>query len=148
MTRYLGAIIILDTRSDLRQTTNTMTNTAARTAPEQTTYMIARAALDSAYAEIARLAPMPGPDADEPAVDAWLDASEEVRAGLGVDGLEAALASAEDALLAWSFAVARREAGRSKRKLALVAEIERGVGEARHLRSRVKAIDLALRLAV
>ena len=51
MTRYLGAIIILDTRSDLRQTTNTMTNTAARTArtaPEQTSYMIARAALDSA----------------------------------------------------------------------------------------------------
>ena len=126
-----------------------MTNTtAAALAPAQLTYMIARAALDSAYAEIARLAPMPGPDADEPAVDAWLDASEEVRASLGVVGLEAALASAEDALLAWSFAVARREAGRSKRKLALVAEIERGVGEARHLRSRVKAIDLALRLAV
>ena len=65
----------------------------------------------------------------------------------GVDVLHAAaLASAEDALLAWSFAVARREAGRSRAKLALVAEIERGVGEAKHLRSRVKAIDLALRL--
>lgn len=125
-----------------------MTNAAARTAPEQISYMIARAALDSAYAEIARLAPMPGPDADEPAVDAWLDASEEVRAGLGVDGLEAALASAEDALLAWSFAVARREAGRSKRKLALIAEVEAGMSNPLHLVARGKAIDLALRLAV
>lgn len=126
-----------------------MTNTAAATlAPAQLTYMIARAALDSAYAEIARLAPMPGEGADETAVDAWLDASEEVRASLGVDGLEAELASAEDALLAWSFAVARRTAGRSRAKLTLVAQIERGVGEAQHLRTRIKAIDLALRLSV
>lgn len=123
-----------------------MTNTATPTAPEQTVYMITRAALDAAYAEVARLAPVPGEGAPEEAVEAWLDASEEVRSALGVDGLEAALAAAEDALLAWSFAVARREAGRSRVKLALIAEVERGVGEARHLRTRAKAIDLALRL--
>ena len=52
-----------------------------------------------------------------------------------------------DALLAWSFAVARREAGHSRGKLALIAEVERGVGEARHLRSRIRAIALALRLS-
>ena len=119
----------------------------ATTSPAQTVYMIARAALDSAYAEIARLAPMPGEGAGESTVDAWLDASEAARSDLGVDGLEAAVAAAEDALLTWSFAVARREAGRSRVKLALIAEIERGVGEARHLRSRIKAIDLALRLS-
>lgn len=125
-----------------------MTNTAAATlAPAQLTYMIARATVDAAYAEIARRAPMPGPGAPDEAVEAWLDASEAVCAELAVDAAEAALAVAEDALLAWSFAVARRTAGRSRAKLALVAELERGVGEARHLRTRAKAIDLALRLS-
>ena len=124
---------------------NAATKTAT-TSPQQAIYMITRATLDAAYAEVARLAPVPGEGADEAAVEAWLDASEAARTALAVDAAEAALAAAEDALLAWSFAVARREAGRSRVKLALIAEVERGIGEARHLRSRTKAIDLALRL--
>ena len=121
--------------------------TAATTSPQQAIYMLTRATVDAAYAEIARRAPMPGPGAPDEAVEAWLDASEAARAELAVDAAEAALTAAEDALLAWSFAVARREAGRSRVKLALIAELERGVGEARHLRTRTKAIDLTLRLS-
>ena len=72
---------------------------------------------------------------------AALEAEARLASALAVDAAEAALAAAEDALLAWSFAVARREAGRSRAKLALIAEVERGVGEARHLRSRTRAIE-------
>lgn len=125
-----------------------MTNpTAAPMSPAQIAYVTARALLDSAHAESARLAPMPGPDASDDAVEAWLDASEALRSTLGLDRLVEALTVAEDALLSWSFVVARREAGRSRAKLALVAQLETGVRQARHLQIRCKAIDLALRLA-
>ena len=64
-----------------------------------------------------------------------------------IDRLSNLLATAEEALLAWSFEVARKEAGRSKAKLRLIAEVEAGMGKALHLATRNKAIDLALRLA-
>lgn len=115
--------------------------------PEQTAYCAARALYDSAIAEVTRLAPMPGPDASDEETEAWLDASELAHGRLGLDALSDALARAEDAMLAWSFVVARREAGKSRAKLALLDQIEAGIGKPLHLQTRRKAIDLALRLA-
>lgn len=122
------------------------TTTAAPMSPEQTAYCAARALYDSAIAEVTRRAPMPGPTASDEETEAWLDASEQAYEALGVDALSDALARAEDAMLAWSFVVARREAGKSRAKLALIAQIEAGIGKALHLQTRRKAIDLALRL--
>ena len=114
--------------------------------PAQTTYTIARAAHDAALAESTRRAPMPGPDADEATVDAWLDASEQAHTELRIDALGAALASAEDALLAWSFAQARVTAAGNDAAFAAIAAVEAGIKKALHLPTRTKAIDLALRL--
>lgn len=117
------------------------------TSPEQTVYMIARASYDAAISEIARRAPQPGPTADDSEVDAWLDASETARAEMCVDALSEALDAAEEALLAWSFKVARKEAGKSRRKLAAIAEVENGIRRAVNRAFRTRALDLALRLA-
>lgn len=126
------------------------TTTAAPMSPEQIAYCAARALYDSAIAEVTRLAtrlaPMPGPTASDEETEAWLDASEQAYEALGVDALSDRLARAEDAMLAWSFAVARREAGKSRAKLALIAQIEAGIGKPLHLQTRRKAIDIALRL--
>lgn len=119
---------------------------AATLSAEQTVYMITRAAHDAAIAEISRRAPQPGPDAPESEVDAWLDTSEAVRAELGVDALAGALTAAEDALLAWSFTVARREAGRSRRKIAAIDAVELGLRRPAGFAFRARALDLALRL--
>lgn len=121
--------------------------TAATMSPAQTAYCLARASYDAAIAESSRIAPMPGEGASEEVVEAWLDASEEAHQSLGLDRLFDELRAAEDVMLAWSFSVARREAGRSKAKLRLIAEVEAGMGKALHLATRIKAIDLALRLA-
>mgnify|MGYP003554338055 FL=1 len=109
--------------------------------------MIARAAHDAALAEVTRRAPMPGPDADEATVDAWLDESERAHGELRVDALGAALAAAEEAMLAWSFEVARSTAAGNQAALRAIAEIEAGIQRASHMSTRTKAIDLALRLA-
>ena len=120
---------------------------AAAMSPVQTAYCLARASYDAAIAEQNRLAPAPAQGAPESEVDAWLDASEEAHESLGLSRLFDALRAAEDAMLAWSFGVARKEAGRSRAKLALIADIESNIGKPMHLTTRTKAIDIALRLA-
>ena len=122
-------------------------NAAATMSPAQTAYCLARATYDVAIAEQNRLAPPPAQGAPESEVDAWLDASEEAHVSLGLSRLFDALRAAEDAMLAWSFEVARKEAGRSKAKLAIIAEVEANIGKPLHLTSRTRAIDIALRLA-
>lgn len=123
--------------------------TAETMHPTQTAYIIARAALDAAYAAQNAAVPAPGPDATEEAVEAWLDESEAAHSMLGIDALFSAVDAAERAMLAWSFQVARSECkGRgAKAKLATIAEIEAGIERPLGLTIRRKAIDLALRLA-
>lgn len=115
--------------------------------PAQSAYILARATYDAAITEQNRLAPQPPQGAPESEVDAWLDASEAAHESLGLSRLFNALHAAEDAMLAWSFEVARKEAGRSRIKLAMIAEVEANIGKPLHLVSRTKAIDIALRLA-
>lgn len=113
--------------------------------PAQINYCIARAAYEAALSEMASRIQPPGDGASEEEIDAWLDAEEEVRDALGMDDLFAQLRAAEDAMLAWSFAVARRTAGRRKNQLAAIAEVEAAAATYGHARTR--ALDLALRLA-
>jgi len=121
--------------------------TAATMSPAQTAYCLARATYDAAIAEQNRLAPQPPQGAPESEVDAWLDASEDAHESLGLSRLFGALRAAEDAMLAWSFEVARKEAGRSRVALAAIAKVEAAMDKPLHLTSRTRAIDLALRLA-
>ncbi|MEK9900983.1 MAG: hypothetical protein VW516_09570 [Rhodospirillaceae bacterium] len=120
---------------------------ATTMSPAQTAYCLARAAYDAAIAESGRRAPMPGPGASEAEVDAWLDASEAAHQELELDRLFAECRAAEDAMLAWSFAVARQTAGSDRAVLATIAEIEAAMDHPSHLSTRNKAIDIALRLA-
>lgn len=127
-------------------------NNATRTAdlldsmsPAQHAYLLARAAYDAAIAESnRRTSGMPSATDEE--FEIWNDACETAHTDLGMDRLSDLLAAAEDALLAWSFGVARKEAGRSKAKLALIASIEAGICKPQHLLTRNKTIDMALRL--
>lgn len=121
------------------------TATTESMSPAQVNYCIARAAYDSAVSEMVRTVKAPADGASEEEVDAWLDAEEDARQALGLDRLFDLLRSAEDAMLAWSFAVARRTAGRRKDQIAAIAEVEAAAATYGHVRT--KALDLALRLS-
>lgn len=127
--------------------------------PTQVAYTIARAVYDAANAELVRrTAGMPTTTDAE--LDVWAEASEAAHQALGMDRLFEALGAAEDAMLAWSFEVARRTIRATKcgavrtRDLAGVDALERACGlvgtqtqgVAIRYDIRVKSIDLALRL--
>ena len=111
----------------------------------QTAYLLARATYDAAIAEATRRT-TDMPTATDEEFEVWNDACEAAREDLGIGRLSDILDAAEEALLAWSFEVARKEAGRSKAKLTLIAKVEAGIRNPLHLRTRIQTIDMALRL--
>ena len=111
----------------------------------QTAYLLARATYDAAIAEATRRT-TDMPTATDEEFEVWNDACEAAREDLGIGRLSDILDAAEEALLAWSFEVARKEAGCSKAKLALIAKVEAGIRKPLHLRTRIQTIDMALRL--
>ena len=115
--------------------------------PAQAAYLLARAEYDAAIAESnARTSGMPTATDEE--FEAWNDACEEARSVLGIDRLSNLLAVAEEALLAWSFKVARKTAAGDRAALATIDYMEANLGLPLHLTTRRKAVDIALRLAV
>jgi len=113
--------------------------------PAQTAYLLARATYDAATAEATRRT-TGMPTATDEEFEVWNNTCEAARTDLDIDRLSNLLATAEEALLAWSFEVARKEAGRSKSKLALITKVEAGIRKPLHLRTRIQMIDMALRL--
>ncbi len=126
--------------------------------PTQGAHAIAASALDCAREELyKRTRDLPTSTDEE--LEAWDAASEAARAELKIDALTDALVEAEDALLRWSFAVARRtladRRGKAAKRFAadvLMIDALEGAcfGTAprrfRDLRARAKSIDIALRL--
>ena len=117
--------------------------------PTQTAYITTRALYEEACAEASRRT-RDLPFVTDAEQDAWDVAAETARDDLQIERLGVAMREAEDAVLAWSFEVARKTIKAGPRvlrttKLELVANIE-----ARCLTSlaaRTGALDLALRLS-
>lgn len=116
--------------------------------PTQSAYIIARALYEEACAESSRRT-KDLPFVTPSDMDAWDVAAEAAREDLQIERLGTAMREAEDAMLAWSFEVARKviKAGpRALRttKLELVSDIETRCRVS--LAARTGALDLALRL--
>jgi hypothetical protein len=136
-----------ETPAALETTTMTDIIATATPSPAQSAYFLALAAYESVLAEMHRRCPdVPDGASDEECAAAWAR-EDEVSAELRIADFRNALNLAERAVLAWSFTVARKTAGRSKSKLAAIAEVEAGIEESRHFNLRCRAIDIALRLA-
>lgn len=110
----------------------------------QTRYAVARAHLDTLRAELRTACPQPAADADEATWDAHFDAeaATEIRLGIGV--AEHAVSEAEDAMVRWSFDVARKTATGSAR---LDVETVAAKWPRVNVSHRARLVDLALRLA-
>lgn len=75
----------------------------------QTAYSVALAQVEAIRAEIKAAHPMPVTD-DDAVFEAWLDATEAAEIRLNLGAAESVLATAEDALVRWSFSVAMAQA--------------------------------------